>query len=77
MCEHNYDEGEGVHFQCMNNHYAKFKYYTIKIVGGTDYTNQTPSKHLTEKNSEFKTPKMKKIFMKCVQSRGCTFSMCE
>ena len=37
------------HLQCMNNHYAKFKYYGIKIVGGTDYTNQTPSKHLTEK----------------------------
>ena len=30
------------------------------MVGGTDYTNQTLSKHLTEKNSKFKTPKMKK-----------------
>ena len=48
----------------MNNQYSKFRYYGIKIIGGTDYTNQTPSKHFTENNSKFKTPKRTKIFMK-------------
>ena len=49
----------------MNNQYSKFKYYGKKNIGGTDYTNQTPSKHFTENNSKFKTPKRnKKILMK-------------
>ena len=36
---------EGAHFQCMNNHYAKFEYKGMKNVGVTDYTNQTPPTH--------------------------------
>ena len=55
----------------MNNQYSKFKYYGKKIIGGTDYTNQTPSKHFTENNCMFKTPKRKKkIFMKVFYVRG-------
>ena len=50
----------GAHAQCMNNYYTKFKYYGMQIVGVTEYTKQTPSKHFTEKNSKLKTPKMKK-----------------
>ena len=50
----------GAHVQCMNNHYAKLKYYGMKSVGVTDYINQTPSKHFKEKNSKVKYPKMKK-----------------
>ena len=34
---------ESAHVQCMYNHYTKFKYYGMKIVGVTYYTNQTPS----------------------------------
>ena len=30
---------EGAHFQCVNNHYAKFKYKVMNTVGVTDYTN--------------------------------------
>ena len=41
----------------MDNHYAKFEYYGIKTFGVTDYTNQTPSKHFTEKKSKLKTAK--------------------
>ena len=32
------------HFQCMNNHYAKFEHQGIKTVRVTDFTNQAPSK---------------------------------
>ena len=35
----------GIHFQCVNNHYAKFEYKGMKTVGVTDYTNQTPAAH--------------------------------
>ena len=41
---------EGPHFQCMNNHYAKFENKEMKTIGVTDYTNQTPSKHFWQKN---------------------------
>ena len=61
----------------MNNHHAKFNIKKLNFFGGTDCTNLTPSKHFTEKNSKFKTPKMKKIIMKCVQIRRSTFSMYE
>ena len=40
----------GATVQSMNNHYAKFEYLGMKTVRLTDYTNQTPSKHLNEKN---------------------------
>ena len=51
----------GAHVQCMNNLYVKFAYSGMKTVGVTDYTNQTPSKHLEQKKmSKFKTLKKKK-----------------
>ena len=30
---------EGAHFQCVNNHYAKFEYNGMHTVEVTDYTN--------------------------------------
>ena len=36
---------EGAHLQCMNNLKAKFEHKGMKIVGVTDYTNQTPLKY--------------------------------
>ena len=59
----------------MNNHSAKFEYRGMKIVGVTDYTNQTPSKHFEQKKmSKFKTPKNeKKSFMKCAKKGGAQF----
>ena len=30
---------EGAHFQCVNNHYAKFEYNGMNTVEVTDYTN--------------------------------------
>ena len=30
---------EGAHFQCVDNHYAKFEYKGMKTVEVTDYTN--------------------------------------
>ena len=30
---------EGAHFQCVNNHYAKFEYNGLNTVEVTDYTN--------------------------------------
>ena len=32
----------------------------MKTIGVTDYTNQTPYKHFTEKKSKFKTAKTEK-----------------
>ena len=32
----------GAHFQCVNNHYAKFEYKGMKTVRVTDYTNKAP-----------------------------------
>ena len=29
----------GAHYQCVNNHYAKFEYKVMNTVGVTDYTN--------------------------------------
>ena len=29
----------GAHYQCVNNHYAKFEYKVMNSVGVTDYTN--------------------------------------
>ena len=29
----------GAHFQCVNNHYAKFEYKVMNTLGVTDYTN--------------------------------------
>ena len=29
----------GAHLQCVNNHFAKFKYKEMNTVGVTDYTN--------------------------------------
>ena len=40
----------GAHLQCVNIHYAKFENKEMKTVGVTDYTNQTPPKHLWMKN---------------------------
>ena len=37
------------HFQCVNNHYAKFEYKVMNTVGDTDYTNLTHPKHLGRK----------------------------
>ena len=31
-------EMRGAHFQCVNNHYAKFEYKVMNTVGVTDYT---------------------------------------
>ena len=39
----------GAHFQCENNHYAKFEYKGMKTVGVTDYTNLTPPMHFGRK----------------------------
>ena len=36
---------KGAHFQCLTNHYAKFKYLGMKTVGVTDNTNQKLLKH--------------------------------
>ena len=33
----------GAHLQCANNHYEKFEYKGMKIVGVTNYTNKIPS----------------------------------
>ena len=30
---------KGAHFQCVNNHYAKFEYKGMNTVGVSDYTN--------------------------------------
>ena len=66
------------HFQCMDNHYAKFEYKGMKTVGVTDYTNQKPQPISDEKMSKFNIRiKSMKIFMKCAQNRRCTFSICE
>ena len=46
----------GAHLQCVNNHYAKFEYKGMKTVVVTDYTNQTPSKHLYGKKCLSSTP---------------------
>ena len=49
---------EGKNLQCVNNHYAKFENKEMKTVGGTDYTNQTQSKHFWDgKMTKFNTPK--------------------
>ena len=69
---------EGAHLQCVNNHYAKFKYKEMKTVGVADYTNQTSSKHFWMEICLSSTPlKIEKIFMKCAQDKRCTFSICE
>ena len=44
----------------------------MKTFGVTDYTNQTPSKHFTEKIPMFKTTKNEKKIMKYIQNRRCT-----
>ena len=49
----------------------------MKIIGVTDYTNQTPSKHFRKKNIQSSRPKKsKRKIMKCVQNKWCTSSMC-
>ena len=63
----------GAHVQCVNNHNAKFEYKGMKTAGITDHTNQTP---LSSSDGE-KSPKNKKIFVKCAQNRRCTCSMYE
>ena len=66
------------HFQCVNNHYAKFEYKVMNTVGDTDYTNLTQPKHLGKKKCLSSTPiKSGKIFIKCAQNGRCTSSMCE
>ena len=30
---------KGAHFQCVNNHYAKFEFKGMNTVGVTDYTS--------------------------------------
>ena len=46
--------------QCMNNHYATLEYQGMKTFGVTYNTNQTPSKHFTEKKClSSRPPKMK------------------
>ena len=50
----------------------------MKTVRVTDYTNQTPSKHVwTEKMFKLNTPKNEKILLKCAQNRRCASSICE
>ena len=44
---------QGAHFQCVNNHYAKFEYKERKTVEVTDCTNQTLSEHLGRKQSQY------------------------
>ena len=60
----------GTHFQCVNNHFAKFEYKGIKSGEVTDYTNQT-------KMPKFNTPKNKEISLKYAQNRRHTSSMCK
>ena len=66
----------GAHFQCMNNHHAKFEYKEMKVIGVTDYTNLTFPMHFWWKKCLSSTNvKNKKIFIKCQLNKRCTFSM--
>ena len=77
LCNLKLQQFSFLHIQCMNNHYAKFKYLGMKIIGVTDYTNQTPSKHFSKKNIQSSRPKKsKRKIVKCVQNKWCTSSMC-
>ena len=59
----------GAHLQCVNNHYARFAYKRMKTVGVTDYTNQTPTTHVRQKNVICSSPiKNEIIFIKCAQN---------
>ena len=50
----------GSHFQCVNNHFAKFEYKGMKTVGVTDFTNLTPPKHFGWKKGLSSTPLIEK-----------------
>ena len=63
----------GTHVQFVNNHYAKFECRGMKIVGVTDYTNQTPKAFRMEKMSKFNNPQNEKICIKCSRNGRCTF----
>ena len=54
----------------MNNHYAKFQYKGMEIVGVTDYPNQTTSEHFMKIKSKFKIPKMTKISLNVYKILG-------
>ena len=51
--------------EVVNNHYAMYKYKRIKMLGVTDYINQTKSKHFGQKMSHVQHPLNEKILMKC------------
>ena len=71
----------GAYLQCMNNHYTKFQYKGMKIVGVTDYTNLTHPTHFghktdtpyafwMEKMSKFNTrTKCENIYQMCTKLR--------
>ena len=65
----------GAHLQCVNNHYAKFKYKDIKFVLDTDNTQITQCKHYKGGvqiiMSKFNTPK---CIIKCAQKRVHMFN---
>ena len=54
----------GEHFQCMDNHYAKFEYKGVKKPDGKNVQDQHP-------------PKNEKILNKCAQNMKSIFSMFE
>ena len=44
---------QGAHFQCVNNHYAKFEYKGRKTVEVTDCTNQKLSEDFGRKQVQY------------------------
>ena len=73
-----YVQERRLYILCVNNHYAKFEYKGMKMVGFTDFTNQTPLLISDGKNVFSSTPvKNEKMFSKCAQYKRCTYSMCD
>ena len=71
--------GKRSYLQRVNNHYVKFKYKGMKIVGVTDYTNKAPLSISDGKNvfNVSSTPiNNKRLFIKCAQNWRCTSAMC-
>ena len=61
------------HLQCVNNHYAKFEYKGMKLVGVTDYTGITQCHHSKSGviMSKFKnSPKYNKILSNVYKIEG-------
>ena len=49
-------------FRCVNSHYTKCEHKGMEIVGATDYTNQTPSKHFGWKKCLRSSPSKMRIY---------------